>query len=101
MSDDVAGVLREIADLLRERVHQTADFAKRSEERLAGMPRPRSIQFPDFAATQAKYDDEAKLRREESTRHRQEDVEFRERLLATLERQNELLSRVISRSREP
>jgi hypothetical protein len=97
MSDDVVVALREIAQLLRVRVDQTAEMSKRADERLAKLPDPRA-NIPDFEAMTAKHDAEEAEHREEAAHRRAEDVEFRERLLGAIERQNELLGRLIERS---
>src|SRR3954464_4556460 len=82
--EDVVAVLREIADLLRHRVEQASDFTKQAAERLARVPDPRQTKIPDFAAIEAKHQEAAAARHDEDARRRVEDIEFRERLLATL-----------------
>ena len=95
-TDNVDAVLKEIAHLLRQRVEQSADMAKRAEERLAHMPVPRPA-MPDFAALTAKHEAEAAARREELGQHRAEDLAFRERLLKAIEDQNALLRMLLER----
>jgi hypothetical protein len=91
MSDDVAAGLQEIAELLRQRVEQTAEISRRSEERMAQIRIPIPVPEPiDFAAIEAKQDQVAAQRHADAQA-------FRERLLVTLERQNELLSRLVQR----
>lgn len=96
MPDDVTNALNEIAQLLRQRVEQTADMAKRSEERLAGLRR-RERTVPDFAAIESKHETEAAAQREQSAQRRAEDVAFRERLLKAIEDQNALLRAIVDR----
>ena len=96
MPDEVTNALHEIAQLLRQRVEQTADMAKRSEERFAGIRR-REVTAPDFAAIESKHETEAAAQREESAQRRAEDVAFRERLLKAIEDQNALLRAIIDR----
>jgi hypothetical protein len=95
MTDDVSVVLREIADLLRQRIEQSAEMAKQAAERMARIPNIPSPRIPDFATIEAHHQEAAKARDEEAARRRREDLEFRERLLAALERQNELIERLI------
>ena len=100
MPDDVTNALHEIAQLLRQRVDQAADMAKRSEERFAGIRR-RELTVPDFAAIESKHEADAAAQREESTQRRAEDVAFRERLLKAIEDQNTLLRAIIDRVAPP
>jgi hypothetical protein len=100
MPDDVTNALHEIAELLRQRVEQTADMAKRSEERFAGIRR-RERTVPDFAAIESKHETEAAAHREESAQRRAEDIEFRERLLKAIEDQNILLRAIVDRAAPP
>ena len=100
MPDDVTNALHEIAQLLRQRVEQTADMAKRSEDRFAGIRR-RELTVPDFAAIESKHETEAAAQREESAQRRTEDVAFRERLLKAIEYQNALLRAIIDRAAPP
>ncbi len=97
MTDDVVSALNQIAQLLRQRVDQQAEMAKVTEERLARIPdiRPK---MPDFTALTEKHERDAVEHREEAAKRRAEDVEFREKLLAAIERQNQLLGRLIERS---
>jgi hypothetical protein len=101
MTDDVTAALHEIAQLLRERVEQTADMAKRAEERLARMPDPRGFAPRDFSALEAKHEADATLRREEAAQRRGEDVAFRERLLGAIEDQNSLIRALLDRVTRP
>ncbi len=96
MPDDVTNALHEIAQLLRQRVEQTAEVTKRSEERFAGIRR-RELTVPDFAAIESKHETEAAAQREESAQRRAEDVAFRERVLKAIEDQNALLRTIIDR----
>lgn len=96
MPDDVTNALHEIAQLLRQRVEQTADMAKRSEERFAGIRR-RELTVPDFAAIESEHKTQAAAQREESAQQRAEDVAFRERLLKAIEDQNTLLRAISDR----
>ena len=96
MSDDIAGGLQQIAGLLQARIDQTAAMAKRAEERMAGFELPKP-DLPDFTRMEATHAAEARERRELAAAQRTEDLAFRERLLAALERQNDLLARVADR----
>ena len=96
MTEDVSTALREIADLLRQRVEQTADMAKRSEERFVGF-RTRRDSMPDFAAIESKHEAMAAAHREEAARERADDIAFRERLLKAIEEQNSLLRGLLER----
>jgi hypothetical protein len=100
MPDEITNALHEIAQLLRQRVEQTADMAKRSEERLAGVRR-RELTVPDFAAIESKHEAEAAVQREESAQRRAEDVAFRERLVKAIEDQNALLREIVDRVAPP
>lgn len=96
MADEIPGLLREITALLRQYVTLTEEMATRAEKRMAEFPVPRAV--PDFAATEAKYEKQAETRREEEARHRDEDLAFRGKLLAELERHNEYLRRLLDGS---
>jgi hypothetical protein len=93
--EDVVTVLREIADLLRHRIEQASDFTKQAAERLARAPDLRQAKIPDFASIEAKHQEAAAARHDEDVRRRAEDIEFRERLLTAIERQNELIAQLI------
>jgi hypothetical protein len=97
MTDDVSAALHEIAQLLRQRVEQNADAAKRADERLAHIRPPREFTMPDFAALESKREAAAAAHREETARQRAEDVAFRERFLKTIEDQNALLRALLDR----
>ena len=96
MSEDIATGLREIADLLRQRVEQTAEMSKRAEERMAQIRMP-THEPPDFAAMGAKHEAAERARQEVASQRHADEQAFRERLLAALERQNELLARLVER----
>jgi hypothetical protein len=96
MPDDVTSALHEIAQMLRQRVEQSADMAKRSEERFAGIRR-RELTVPDFAAMESRHEAEAAAQREETAQRRAEDLAFRERLLKAIEDQNALFRVLIDR----
>jgi hypothetical protein len=98
VTDDVIAVLREIAQLLRQRIDQTTEMAKRAEERFARMPDSRAFVRPDFAALEAKHEAQATAHREEAAQRRAEDVAFRERALAALEDQNALIRQLLDRA---
>ena len=98
MSDDVAAELRSIADLLRQRIEQTAAMARQSEQRMAQF-RPPPMPAPmDLAALEARHEAADRARREELAQRHADTQAFRERLLAALERQNELLARLVARA---
>lgn len=97
MTDDISAVLREIADLLRQRIEQSAEMAKLAGERMARIPNIPTPRIPDFASIEVQHQEAAKARDDEAARRRREDLEFRERLLAALERQNELIERLTQR----
>lgn len=97
MADDINASLSEIAQLLRQRVEQSADMAKRAQERFERIPVVRERAIPDFAAIEAKHEAAATIHREEAAKLRAEDVAFRERLLKAIEDQNELLRDLIAR----
>jgi len=111
MSDNLADVLKEVSGLLGRIAEQNEKSAKRSEEfRLRGEESRKSMQErladganissasrPDF---QKSREDMAKRMEESraiSARHREEDVDFRERLLSEIQRHNELLEALISK----
>jgi hypothetical protein len=96
VSEDIVAGLREIADLLRQRVEQTVEMSKRSEERMAQIrvPVPEPI---DFAAMEAKQEAEQTAHREALAARHADLQAFHARLLAVLERQNELLARLVER----
>ena len=96
MSDDIAAGLREIAELLRQRVEQTAEMSKRTEERMVQIRVP-TPEPPDFAAMEAKHEAADRARQEAAAQRHADEQAFRERLLAVLERQNELLARLVQR----
>ena len=96
MSDDIAAGMREIADLLRQRVEQTAEMSKRAEERMAQVRIP-TPELPDFAVIEAKQESADRARQEVAAQRHADEQAFRERLLAVLERQNELLARLVER----
>lgn len=97
MTEDLSTILREIADLMRQRNEQTAEMSKRAAERLARVPEVSAMRAPDYAALATEHRDAAIVREEEAKRRRVEDLDFRERLLAKLERQNELIARLVER----
>ena len=97
MSDDVAAELRSIADLLRQRIEQTAAMARQSEQRMAQFRAPPMPAPVDFAELEAKRDAADRARREEGARRYADTQAFRERLLAALERQNDLLAQLVAR----
>ena len=94
MSDEIAAAVRELAELLRQRTELDAEVAKQLEEGAAQIPRPPVIDFEQLRAAEAR---EARARRELAERHRAEDAALRERLLAAVERRNELLDRGVGR----
>ena len=97
MSDDVSSALREIADLLRKRNDSQSALSERAERRLEQMRIPRQI--PDYTAMRQQHERDMEDSRELSRQHRAEDIEFRERLLASIERQNALLAQLVERGR--
>ena len=97
MAEDLSGPLREIADLLRQRVEQTAAMTRLAEERMAKFPPVTPPELPDFAKMEAVQEAASRAREEKTDRRREEDVAFRERLLAALEQQNALLARLVDR----
>ena len=94
MPEDLTPPLREIADLLRQRLEQTAALAQRGEERMARIPKP---ELPDFAAVHAAEANARRAAEERGERRRAEDLAFRDRLLALIEQQNALLARLADR----
>jgi len=107
MTDEMGIALREISGLLRRiaeqndlRMRQRAEVEERGKERLqtmmAKMEESRQAR-PDFAKSR----DEMAKRMEESrrlaTQHREEDLRFREKLLAEFERHNLLLEALIEK----
>ena len=97
MSDDVTDALREIAALLRQRVEQQAEMAQRAQEHMAKY-QPPTFELPDLAKAHEREAAAAREAWDRAERQRREDVAFRERLLAVLERQNELLERLVDRA---
>lgn len=106
MSDETAEVLREIASLLRRRVEQHEKLAQQAEERMATTQLQASVKdlskwsedsnqrFAKLAETMGKtQEQEAKKK----ALLQEQEVQFKNRLLAELERHNGLLERLLSK----
>jgi hypothetical protein len=107
MTDEMGAVLREISALLRRiaeqnelQVRQRSEVEERGKVRLqaitAKMEEARQAR-PDFAKTREEMAKRMEQSRTIATQQRQEDVRFRERLLAELERHNHLLEALIEK----
>ncbi len=108
MPDETTVVLQEIANLLRRRVEQQDEMAKRSQENIArieerksegisGVDRIReegALRSAEMVAKMEKKNEQAKQERDKL---QQEQRQFQERLVAELERHNSLLERLLSR----
>ncbi len=107
MPDDTTAALQEIASLLRRRVQQQAEMAERSEKRMVEIAeRNAATLSPDkiheegqrrseeLRATLLKGDEET---RQQKAHFQEEERQFKQRLLAELERHNALLERLLSR----
>ena len=107
MPDETTAALQDIASLLRRRVEQHDESLKRSEERMAKMDAQARTLGLDRMHKQSeqrlsKYTEEAEQRRQQEERQRErlqeEDRQFKQRLIAELERHNLLLERLLSRT---
>ena len=89
MSDKSAAALREIASLLKKQLVLQEKQAKAGEKRMKKFKVPKMDDFkhPDFSQMEAKAD-----------RQRAEDVAHREALLKAIERHNDLLLQLLTRS---
>ncbi len=100
MPDETAA-LQEIASLLRRRVEQQDEMAKRSEERIEKLQVQQSLAKSPTQVQEeserhleemtAKMDAKTEQVRQEKEKFQQEQRQFQERLLAELERHNTLL----------
>lgn len=101
MPDETTVALQEIAGLLRRRVEQHDEALKQSAERIAKMdaqmvPRPDFDKFREENEQRvSEYTDKAEQRRQQEEQQRErlqaEDRQFKQRLIAELERHNLLL----------
>lgn len=91
MARDTAEVLEDIARVQRQYVDHMMDVMKRNEERMARIERPKLPEPRDFKEIERRSEERAAERRKEERA-------FQERLLQTLERQNDLLARLLSKS---
>ena len=114
MPDETTAALQEIAGLLRRRVEQQDEMAKRSEENMARIEErrsgPNAVERIHEEGAQRRAEMMAKMERQseqgrqekerllqERERLHQEQRQFQERLLAEMERHNALLERLLSR----
>ena len=94
MSDEVVAALTDLAKVLRRQVEQTNEGVVRAEKQMAVFE---ARQQPDFSKQME--ENAAHMRRsmERAETMRAEEREFRDRLFATLDRQNALLEQLITR----
>ena len=107
MPDETVSALQEIASLLRRRIEQQEEMAQRSEERMAKLDERKS-HIPALEKIQedskqrltqmkAQFEQRDEHKQAEKEKLQQEDREFKQRLLAELERHNSLLEQLLSR----
>ena len=94
MSDASIAALDRIADLLARRVEQQEEMARKADARLAEIPTIKIPESPDWDAMQAEQKVADAERQARADAMQAETRAFRERLLAALERQNELLAQL-------
>jgi hypothetical protein len=101
MTEEMGVVLNQISDLLK-RMLDRQDEMRRHFEESKHIIRP--VERPDFKAMREESESRMEEGRKRAARNREEDVQFRERLLSELERHNRLLETLIERigsSRNP
>ena len=94
MSDASIAALDRIADLLARRVEQQEEMARKADARLAEIPTIKIPEPPDWSAMQAEQKVADAERQARADAMQAETRAFRERLLAALDRQNELLAQL-------
>jgi hypothetical protein len=97
MPDATVDALNEIAALMRRRVEQTEEATKRSIEQMERMRANNPLEKPEYAKRMEEQHARMERSYADMERLRAEEQEFRERLLATLTRQNEVLDAILAR----
>jgi hypothetical protein len=99
MAEDLGGVLRDVSTLLQRLTEQNEATARQREEDRARLEANRGLQKIDFL--RPKPNEELNRKLEESralqAKHREEDVQFRQKLLQEIERHNQLLETLITK----
>jgi uncharacterized protein (DUF3084 family) len=94
MTDELNGVLKEIATLL----HRQVELHESSTVRLKASQEENEKRRLEFAADSAKRQQELQVTRgrEQGDKQKDEDRAFRERLISALDRQNQALETIVS-----
>jgi hypothetical protein len=110
VSDNMNEVLQELSALLRRISDQNDATLKRQQELQSKMEGRRDVasklredseqRMEQFKLKMEEARSNSQKNKEMVDRHRDEDVQFRERLLETLEHQNELLETLITKLKE-
>jgi hypothetical protein len=93
MPDETTAALQEIAGLLRRRVEQQDEQAKKAEARRPGLDQMRERSDRQNAT----FRELAEERQQKQETLQEEDRQFKQRLIAEMERHNLLLERLLSR----
>ena|SRR5438552_11643493 len=98
MTDETAAVLQEIAALLRRQVEQHDAMAQRAEEaRLRFAERPGLVSTVSGGMRHEEMDKRREEMQVRAEQYRDEERQFKQRLLAELERHNHLIESLLER----
>jgi methyl-accepting chemotaxis protein len=111
VSDEIEKTLKEIAVLLRRQVEQQDASVRRGEEMrekfgqrltgFSGMREDMRQRREEFEKRREDINSNMEKSREQAAEHRREEREFRQRLLAELERHNQLLEALVKHLDSP
>jgi hypothetical protein len=97
MTEDAVIALNEIAKLLRRQVEQTDEGVERAAKQMAAFEARSHAVRPDFSKQMEESAAQMRRSMERAETARAEELEFRARLFATLDRQNALLEQLLTR----